>query len=255
MSLNNYRYVYCRPCDLSSLNSVKAFVEEYKKKENQLSGLINNAGVMNTPRSFSKDGIEMHFAVNHLGHFTLTSLLMETLKATPKSQIQFLINLDYRKGSIDFEDLNHTKNFDKSQAFRQSQLANMMFVTELASMLLKDTSSSVSVNAVYPGVCNTDIKRHMPVDKSFSAYFIANPMMWFFTKSAEYGAQTSIFLLTRGWDESGLGKLYSKLKEIPIDEVALDSSVNQKLLAIDRYWCGLDKSKQESLSVVASGKL
>ena len=210
--------------------------------------MINNAGIMNSPMGVSSDGVEMQFAVNHLGPFTLTSLLLDTLKATPDSQIQFLVNLDYRKGEIHFEDLNLEKSFDKVKAFNQSQLANMMLVSELSSQL-KD--SSVSVNAIYPGVCNTDIKRHMGVDKSVTAYFIANPMLWFVTKSAEDGAQTSIYLLTENNDIKSTGKLYSNFKEIPIDDIAKNVARNKKLVAIDRYWSGLASSKLESISYSA----
>ena len=83
------------------------------------------------------DGIEIHFAVNHLGHFFLTSLLTDILKSSgPRSRIVFLINLDYRKGKVVLEDLNFQKRvYNKSEAFNQSQLANMLLVKELARRL------------------------------------------------------------------------------------------------------------------------
>lgn len=91
------KYVYCRMCDLASLDSVRSFVSEFRAKEDRLDGLVNNAGVMNSPRAFSKDGsactciqftfksehntnglrfsgVEIHFAVNHLGHFLVMVL-------------------------------------------------------------------------------------------------------------------------------------------------------------------------------------
>ena len=84
------------------------------------------------------DGIEIHFAVNHLGHFLLTSLLADTIKSSgPGSRIVFLMNLDYRKGNVVLEDLNFQQRvYNKSDAFYQSQLANMLLVQELAKRLI-----------------------------------------------------------------------------------------------------------------------
>jgi retinol dehydrogenase-13 len=66
------KYVYCRMCDLGSMESVRNFVGEFRSKESRLDGLVNNAGVMNSPRQFSADGVEIHLAVNHLGHFLVS---------------------------------------------------------------------------------------------------------------------------------------------------------------------------------------
>ncbi len=69
------KYVYCRKCDLASLESVSSFVSEFRSRETRLDGLVNNAGVMNSPRKFSAEGVEIHLAVNHLGHFLVRSIL------------------------------------------------------------------------------------------------------------------------------------------------------------------------------------
>ena len=99
--------------------------------------MINNAGIYHAPRSVSADGVEIHFAVNHLGHFLLTSLLTDMIKDSgPGSRIVFLMNLDYRKGKVVIDDLNfQNRVYDKSEAFYQSQLANMLLVRELARRL------------------------------------------------------------------------------------------------------------------------
>lgn len=73
------KYVYCRKCDLSSLESIREFANTYKKEEDRLDVLINNAGVMRTPNSKTKDGFEMQLGVNHLGHFLLTNLLLDVI--------------------------------------------------------------------------------------------------------------------------------------------------------------------------------
>ena len=99
------KYVYCRECDLASLKSIRQFAKQFLEKESRLDVLINNAGVMNHPRQFTADGFEMHLAVNTLGPFLLTDLLSDILTKTDQSRIVNLINLDYRKGNINFEDL------------------------------------------------------------------------------------------------------------------------------------------------------
>ena len=86
---------------MSSQKSIRNFVEEFKKKEKRIDGLINNAGIYQAPRSISEDGVEIHFAVNHLGHFLLTNLLMDMIKDSgPGNRVVFLMNLDYRKGQV-----------------------------------------------------------------------------------------------------------------------------------------------------------
>jgi NAD(P)-dependent dehydrogenase (short-subunit alcohol dehydrogenase family) len=84
-------------------------------------------------------------------NFQLTHLLLDVLKSSAPSRIVYLMNLDYRKGSIKFDDLNFTETYNQSQAFYQSQLANMTVVKELAREL---RDSTVTVNAAYPGEKN-----------------------------------------------------------------------------------------------------
>lgn len=74
------KYIYCRYCDLSSLESIRQFVKQFNKEQNRLDILINNAGVMRTPYSKTKDGFEMQIGVNHFGHFLLTNLLLDKIK-------------------------------------------------------------------------------------------------------------------------------------------------------------------------------
>lgn len=76
------KYVYCRECNLASLESIRKFVKRFKKEEKRLDILINNAGVMRPPYSKTYDGFELQLGVNHLGHFLLTNLLLDMLKVS-----------------------------------------------------------------------------------------------------------------------------------------------------------------------------
>lgn len=81
--------VYCRKCDLADFDSIRQFAEEFKKEEPKLDILINNAGVMRCPRMLTKQGIEMQLGVNHMGHFLLTNLLLDSLKVQKHRCNQF----------------------------------------------------------------------------------------------------------------------------------------------------------------------
>jgi len=236
------KYVYCRKCDLSSLKSVREFVSAFK--ESRVDGLINNAGVYLAPRSHSADGVETHLAVNHLGHFLLTYLLLDQIKASAPSRIVFLMNLDYRRGQLDLSDPNfNNRTFSKQEAFYQSQLANMLIIQKLARDDLKDTPN-VLVNAAYPGICKTGIKRWMGVDKSISGNVISKPLLSPLTNSAEAGAKAPMVLATDP-DLTDTGKLFSaKAEQLEIDQCALDLELARKLYAVDAYWTDLLTKEQ-----------
>jgi len=239
------KYVYCRKCDLSSQKSVRAFVSAFK--ESRVDGLINNAGVYYAPRSFSVDGVETHFAVNHLGHFLLTYLLLDLIKASAPSRIVFLMNLDFRKGKLDLTDPNfNDRKYSKQEAFNQSQLANMLLIQKLVRDSLGD-APGVLVNAAYPGVCKTGIKRYLGVDKSITGNVISKPLLSPMTSSAEAGAKVPMVLATDP-DLNHTGKLFSAKDQLDIDPEHMDLEVARKLFAVDAFWTDL-LSKEELAKV------
>ncbi|GAB4530527.1 MAG: SDR family NAD(P)-dependent oxidoreductase [Anaerolineae bacterium] len=143
--------------DLSSLESVRSFARDFQQQYSQLDLLINNAGVMATPYSHTKDGFEMQFGVNHLGHFALTGLLMEMLIATPGSRVVTVTSTANYIGSIHFDDLQLKNNYSRYGAYGQSKLANVMFTFELQRRLQAAGVQTVALTA-HPGLSSTNLQ-------------------------------------------------------------------------------------------------
>lgn len=144
--------------DLSSLASVRAFADAYKKEYTQLDILMNNAGLMAlSPRQETADAFEMQFGVNHLGHFALTALLLNTVLNTPHSRIVTLSSTAQYFGTIKFDDLQRTKKYAKWDAYGQSKLANILFGFELQRKLDAIQTDTISTIA-QPGYSVTHLQ-------------------------------------------------------------------------------------------------
>ena len=140
--------------DLASLASVRRFAEAFLAKYDRLDGLVNNAGVMHTPEGRTEDGFETQFGINYLGHFLLTELLLDTLKASAPARIVCVSSVAHAGmrgvyGEIDFDDLNFDKrDYDAYQAYANSKLANVLQALDLARRL---EGTGVSAFSVHPG--------------------------------------------------------------------------------------------------------
>ncbi|XP_062120368.1 short-chain dehydrogenase TIC 32, chloroplastic-like isoform X2 [Humulus lupulus] len=152
--------------DLSSLSSVRKFASDFKSSNRPLNILINNAGVMATPFMLSKDKIELQFATNHLGHFLLTNLLLETMKKTAKESKKEgrILNVSsvahrypYFEG-IRFDKINDKQGYSSIAAYGQSKLANVLHANELARRL-KEDNVNITANSLHPGVIVTNLFR------------------------------------------------------------------------------------------------
>lgn len=146
--------------DLASLKSVKNFAEEFKRIYNSLDLLINNAGVMVPPYTKTKDGFELQFGTNHLGHFALTGLLLDLIKNTSNSRIVNLSSGAHKFGNINFDDLNWEKRkYAPWKAYGDSKIANLYFTYELKDRLSKN-GSNTKVTAAHPGWTATELQRN-----------------------------------------------------------------------------------------------
>jgi len=146
--------------DLSDLESVKSFADAFKKRYSKLDVLLNNAGVMVPPYTKTKDGFELQFGVNHLGHFALTAQIFEVLKNTPGSRIVNVSSMAHKRGKINFDDLQWEKSYNKMKAYGQSKLANLLFTYEL-SRRAEAAGIPVKVVAAHPGVSQTNLMRYI----------------------------------------------------------------------------------------------
>jgi len=144
--------------DLADLDSVRAFSKDFHAKYTKLDVLINNAGVMYpASREVTKQNFELQFGTNHLGHFALTALLLDLLKATPGSRVTTQSSIAHTMlNKLDLQDLNWEKSYSRTKAYSQSKLANLLFTYELDRQLKKH-GLNVIATAAHPGVTNTNL--------------------------------------------------------------------------------------------------
>ncbi len=146
--------------DLASLTSIRDFAARVMARYARLDLLINNAGVMMPPMSRTEDGFELQLGVNHLGHFALTGLLLERLRATPGSRVVTVSSMAHRSGAMDFDDLQWaSRRYKKMASYGQSKLANLLFTFELQRRL-DAVGSKMKATAAHPGWTATDLARH-----------------------------------------------------------------------------------------------
>lgn len=226
--------------DLASFKSIRAFVDKFNEKEEKLHMLVNNAGVMMAPEEKSEDKFELQFAVNYLGMFLLTELLLDKLKASAPSRIVNTTAAAANLGQINFDNINLKGEYTPGKACAQSKFAVLLYTLHLADRL-KDTD--VTVNVVNPGVVNSNAHRHMPFKTSTFIRYSFAPFIWFLMKTNEDGAQTTIFCVTAEELEGVRGKLYKDCQEKEVEQSMKDEELQQLLYKFSKEWTKLDKSE------------
>ena len=155
--------------DLANLKSVEKFAKEFRKRYSKLDLLINNAGVMMPPYGKTKDGYELQFGTNHLGHFALTGQLMDILKTTTDSRIVNVSSGAHNWGQLDFNDLNwENRKYKPGRSYGDSKIANLYFTYELSNRI---SGNSPIVIAAHPGWTATELQRHSGVFKFLNNFF------------------------------------------------------------------------------------
>lgn len=146
-------------CDLASLESIRSFASRVEDDALAVDVLVNNAGTMAIPRRETEDGFEMQFGVNHLGHFALTGLLLESLldgRGQP-ARVVTVSSALHERGELDFDDLHGERAYDEWGAYAQSKLANVLYAYELERRFRAAEANALSV-AVHPGYADTRLQ-------------------------------------------------------------------------------------------------
>lgn len=180
--------VEVRALDLADLNSVKAFAEGFTEP---IDLMINNAGVMGPPQQATAQGFELQFGTNHLGHFALVGRLLERLNAAPAPRVVALSSLMHRRGTINFDDLQSERKYQRWAAYAQSKLANLMYAYEFARRA-KAAGSAIVVAAAHPGYSATGLqgKTQSFMDQLMK---VGNVVL---AQSAEAGAWPTLYAAT-----------------------------------------------------------
>lgn len=217
--------------DLSSLASVRKFASEFKSSGLPLNILINNAGIMATPFMLSKDNIELQFATNHIGHFLLTNLLLETMEKTAResSKEGRIVNVSSRRHQfsypegIRFDRINDQSGYNRFSAYGQSKLANVLHTNELARRL-KEDGVDITANSVHPGAITTNLFRHISF---FSG--LVGLLGKYVIKNVEQGAATTCYVALHPHVKGLTGSYFADSNVAQASSQAVNTELAQKL--------------------------
>ena len=238
--------------DLADLASVAAAASQVQREFGRLDLLINNAGVMAPPRRLSRDGHELQFAVNHLGHFALTTALLPLLKQQSGARVVTVSSGAHYFGRIAFDDLQGERRYDPWTAYSQSKLANVMMALQLQEQLVAAGSSTLSI-AAHPGLARTNLQAGSVAAKGSwiegLAYRLLDPLF----QSAAMGALPQLHAAVapdaRGgalYGPDGLANLGGWPVACKIAAAALDGSQRRRLWQASEELCGFSSTTTSS---------
>lgn len=231
------------PLDLASRSSIDSFASAVSFP--RIDYLVNNAGVMAIPRrKTTKEGFEMQWGVNHLGHFYLTHLLWAKLTASPYFRIINVSSLAHKRlmgfgpeVRPDWQNIDFETNYDPNVAYSRSKLYNVLFTAALAGKV----GRRGVVTTLHPGVVRTELMREMEGDGLKGQLLkvglvVAFPFWWLISKSSFEGCQTTLFTLLS--DQVENGAYYSDCKK-----AAVNSNVTEE------NWKKLWEISEEKLKI------
>jgi NAD(P)-dependent dehydrogenase (short-subunit alcohol dehydrogenase family) len=238
--------------DLTSLDSVRAAADQLRSAYPRIDLLINNAGVMWTPKGTTKDGFELQFGTNHLGHFALTGLLLDRLLPVPGSRVVTISSMGHRiRAAIHFDDLQWERSYDRVGAYGQAKLANLLFTYELQRRLTgglkrSDPGTNIASNtiavAAHPGGSNTELVRYSPVWIRRPAV-VLGPLLF---QSAEMGALPTLRAATdpgvqggQYYGPDGFGELRGHPKPVQSSAQSHDEELQRRLWSVSEQLTGV----------------
>ncbi|XP_042507705.1 short-chain dehydrogenase TIC 32, chloroplastic-like [Macadamia integrifolia] len=219
--------------DLASIKSVTSFARSFHSSHRHLNILVNNAAIMACPFQLSVDGVELQFATNHLGHFLLTNLLLDKLKATSKSTgIEGrIVNVSsmahrYAKSSnlIGLDKINDPSVYKPFDGYGRSKLANILHANELSKQF-QEGGVNVTANSLHPGLIPTNITRYTNFLRATPLALLTKP----FVKNIEQGASTTCYVALHPNLKGITGKHFADCNEKQPSSQALDKDLGRKL--------------------------
>ena len=217
--------------DLSVQSEVRRLAEEFLERYDRLDVLANNAGLVQSKRTETPDGIETTLAINHLAPFLLTNLLLDRLKGSAPSRVITVSSEAQRWGNMDFEDMQSRRKYRGFPVYGMTKLANIMFTFELAERL---GGTGVSANCLHPGSVGTNFGQN---NRGAMALFFRTFKL--FMRSPEQGADTLIWLSSSFEVDGVSGKYFSDRKEIEAKKVAYDPAARRRLWEISEDLTGV----------------
>ena len=228
--------------DLSSLKSVRTAATALRTAYPRIDLLINNAGVMWTPKQLTADGFEMQFGTNHLGHFALTGLLLDNLLGVRGSRVVTVSSTGHRfRAAIHFDDLQWEQHYDRIAAYGQSKLANLLFTYELQRRLA-DKQQNTIATAAHPGGSNTELARHLPAVFK-PAFTMLGPLLF---QNAAMGALPTLRAATdpdvqggQYYGPDGLGEQRGHPKLVASSAQSHDEDLQRRLWKVSEELTGV----------------
>jgi retinol dehydrogenase-14 len=219
-------------CDLGDMGSIRGFVRNFRERFDRLDVLINNAGVITLDRRETADGLELQFGVNHIGHFMLTTSLLDLLERSGSGRIVVYSSGAHKMGKVHFDDINLRRRYNVIRSYGQSKLANLYFARELARRL-RERGSSITVNACHPGAVATQ----MGVDRNTGFGKTVVRMMRPFFQTPEQGCRTAIYLATSEEVANLSGEYFYKCKVARTSRRSRDMEAARRLFDISEAIC------------------
>ncbi len=188
--------------DLADLASVRRFADTFTKQHDRLDILINNAGIMWAPFRKTADGFESQFGTNHLGHFALTGLLLETIVHTSQARVVTVSSWGERYGKIAFDNLNAEKGYDSEQAYADSKLANILFTYELQRRFENANVTAIAA-AVHPGATDTNLPNSWTTEKPRPHWHFIRILTSLIGQTPEMGALPALYAAAAPYVQGG----------------------------------------------------
>lgn len=211
--------------DFSSLQSIRELAGNINAQLDRIDVLLNNAGVVNQQRQITVDGYEEMFAVNHLGYFLLTNLLLDKVRAGEAPRIVNVASGAHKfsKQGINFDDLHFGDSFSSMKVYGHSKLANILFTRELARRL-QEEQAGVTVNCLHPGAVASNFGKN----NGALGTVLMNLLKPFF-RSIDKGAETAVYLASSGEVAGKTGGYYYDCKEIQPNDWGSDDDLARRL--------------------------